>query len=61
MNENIIVININVDKIEYQTFVSKELVRDEIPSVLLDTILWPLERIIELASSNTIADGSATR
>jgi len=60
MNENIVVINIKVNKIEYQTFNSKELVRDETPSVLLDTTPLPLERIV-LESSITIADGSTTR
>ena len=60
MNENIIVINIKVNKIECQTFVSKDWVRDETPCVLMGTTPWPLERI-ELSSSNTITDGSATK
>ena len=52
-------INSKIDKIEYQTFVWKDLVRDETPSVLLETTLWLLERI-PYASFKIIADGSAT-
>ena len=59
MNENIVVINNKVKKIKYQTFVSKDWVRDKTPSVLLDVTLWLLERI-ESCFSNTITDGSAT-
>ena len=59
MNENNKMINNKVNKIQYQTIVSKGLVRDETPKVLLDT-LWPLERI-EVTSSIIIDDGSATR
>ena len=53
-------INSKIDKIEYQTLVWKDLVRDETPSVLLKTTLWLLERI-EVGSSIRVVDGSATR
>ena len=49
-----------VNKIKFQTFVSKDLVSNKTPSVLLDTTLSPLERIVN-ESSNTTADGSATK
>ena len=49
-----------VNKTKYQTFVSNDLVSNETPIVLLDTALWLFERI-EVASSVTITDGSATR
>ena len=60
MNENIKIINSKVNKIEYQTLVSNDLVSNETPSVLLGKTLWLLESIVEV-SSNTIADGSATK
>ena len=60
MDENNAMINVKVNKIQCQTFVSNESVRDETPSMLLDTRFWPRERIVN-ESSNRIADGSATR
>ena len=53
-------INNKVNKIEYQTFISKQLVIDSMPSVLFDTKLLLLEIIVSTTSC-TIADGSATR